>query len=227
MQFRVATTPATCRSGAPRPRCKLDRMAPSVPVPTGGASSWTNATPVTSMPGDRHRRTQRRSPPTPTSTASRPTTARPGRPPRRTDRRPIISGRERPGSRWQFRAVDDVGNWSAWSRIQAAATAKIDLVDPTDADRHRRLVIVDDAALGDDHRVGLDRHRRIGHRLLRVRDLSSLARRRLAAPADAGQPRCDLHPGPHPRSIPRGRPRRQRVRLGADQPDLGERGQHR
>ncbi len=128
---------------------RLDRTAPSVPTPTGGSSSWTNITPVVidatgtsidalsgmaAVPYQYRTSTNNGgswSPPTDGSTAAVNVQAT---------------------TLVQFRAGDVAGNWSAWSTIQAAATAKIDLARSDHAECQWRIVLVDDSRLGHDHR---------------------------------------------------------------------------
>ena len=107
---------------------RLDRTAPSVPTPSGGSSSWTNITPVVIDA-------------TGTSTdALSGMAAVPYQYRTSTDNGGTWSaatdGSTMPVSAQattlvQFRAGDVAGNWSGWSTIQAAATAKIDLADPS------------------------------------------------------------------------------------------------
>ena len=107
---------------------RLDRTAPSVPTPTGGSSSWTNVTPVvidatgTStdvLSGMAAVPYQYR---TSTNNGGTWSVATDGS---------TVPVSVQATTLVQFRAGDVAGNWSAWSTIQAAATAKIDLADPT------------------------------------------------------------------------------------------------
>ena len=107
---------------------QLDRVAPSVPVPTGGSSSWTNAAPVTDHAGGS---TDARAGSTRDPYQYR-TSTNNGRPGRRRSNGSSVDISAEGTTQVQFRAVDAIGNISAWSvATLPAATVKIDLVDPT------------------------------------------------------------------------------------------------
>ncbi len=128
VQFQVTDNAGNTSSWSGSAEVRLDRTAPTVPVPTGGSPTWTNASPLT------------------IDATGSSTDAGSGM--GATPYRYRTSGNG--GTTWsiaangssvdiaaqgttlvEFRAVDALGTQSAWSPIQAGGTAKIDWTAPT------------------------------------------------------------------------------------------------
>jgi hypothetical protein len=124
VQFQATDQAGNTSPWSPVANVQLDRLAPSVPTPSGGSSAWTDqpvdisATGSTDagsgLAGYQYR--------TSTNNGSSWSAAASG-----GDYQVTAQGT----TLVEFRAVDNVGRLSGWSAISAAATAKIDSTVPT------------------------------------------------------------------------------------------------
>ena len=128
VEFRVSDNAGNQSVWSAPAEVHLDRVAPSVPVPTGGSSGWTNAATVTVSAGGSTDASSGLDPTNPYQYRTKTNTGSWTAPANGSSVDISAEGT----TQVQFRAVDAIGNISGWSvATLPAATVNIDRVDPT------------------------------------------------------------------------------------------------
>ncbi len=128
VEFRVSDNAGNQSVWSAPAEVHLDRVAPSVPVPTGGSSGWTNAATVTVSAGGSTDASSGLDPTNPYQYRTKTNTGSWTGPVNGSSVDISAEGT----TQVQFRAVDAIGNISGWSvATLPAATVNIDRVDPT------------------------------------------------------------------------------------------------